>query len=316
MTNLGRVLNPVHLSALEMVIRTGSFADAGRRLGYTGSAVSQQISALERDVKMTLFVREAHSVRATPAGVFVAERSRDALAALSLLDDDIRAMAHGTVGRLRIGSFPTGSERLLPWTLAAYAKTHSGVEVQLDEGEPDDLVALLEVAELDVALVYTYDMVPRSWPKAVTADHLIDDPLVLLLPADHRYAGAPSVALADLRDDVWISTRHGTAGASALPRICARAGFPPQVAYRSNDYDVVAKFVESGLGIALVPTLALLSAVDVVTAQLQDMPVCRHICVLYRSPTANPAVPALIERVHRAAAVVSDQMREFRLRTS
>src|SRR3981189_3516002 len=100
------MLNPVHLRTLTMVIRTGSFADAARRLGYTGSAVSQQIAALERAVKMPLFERDAHSVRPTPAGEFLAERAREALAALGSLEDDIRGMSQGSIGRLPLGAFP------------------------------------------------------------------------------------------------------------------------------------------------------------------------------------------------------------------
>lgn len=92
------MLNPVHLRTLSVVLRTGSFAEAARRLGYTGSAVSQQISALERQLKTSLFERDAHSIRATPAAEFIASRSSAALGALEALEDDITQLMEGAVG--------------------------------------------------------------------------------------------------------------------------------------------------------------------------------------------------------------------------
>jgi DNA-binding transcriptional LysR family regulator len=228
------MLNPVHLRTLMTVIRTGSFADAARRLGYTGSAISQQIAALERAVKMPLFERDARSVRPTSAGNFIAERARESLAALGSLEDDIRGMSQGAIGRLRIGSFPTASERLLPVMLAAYVRDHPDVEIALDEGEPDELVPLLQMAELDLALVYRYKLVPQSWPRTLNATHLFDEDLVLLLPRGHRLADGDLVPLGELAEETWISTCEGTSGASNLRRMCAGADFAAQVDYEAT----------------------------------------------------------------------------------
>ena len=175
------MLNPVHLRTLSMVIRTGSFADAARRLGYTASAVSQQIAALERSVRMPLFDRDAHSVRPTPAAEFLVTRSHEALAALGALEGDVRAMAEGTMGRLRLGSFPTANEKLLPRALPMLISESSQLGVHLDEGEPDEMVRLLMDQELDLAIVYRYDLVPRKWPKGVHATKLLDEELFVLL---------------------------------------------------------------------------------------------------------------------------------------
>ncbi len=302
------MLNPVHLRTLTTVIRTGSFADAARHLGYTGSAVSQQIAALERVVKMPLFERDAHSVRPTPAGEFIAERARDSLAALGSLEDDIRGMSQGSIGRLRLGSFPTASERLLPLTLAAFARQHPAVEVLLDEAEPDELIPLLQVAELDLGLVYRYNLVPRPWPRNLTATHLLDELLVLLLPARHPLADADVVRVDDLHEETWISTREGTSGASCLRRMCAAAGFVPQVVYRSNDYDVITSFVASGLGIALVPTLGLMPHPDVVSSRFAETEVHRQVTVLHGSSKANPAVEGLVRELQKSARTLGEQI--------
>ena len=302
------MLNPVHLRTLTTVIMTGSFADAARQLGYTGSAVSQQIAALERAVKMPLFERDAHSIRPTPAGEFIAERARDALAALDALEDDIRGMAHGSIGRLRLGSFPTASEKLLPLALAAYGRDHPQVEILLDEGEPAELVPLIAVAELDLALTYRYSLVPQAWPKTVKATQLLDEELLLLLPKGHRLAGADAILLADLAAEIWISTREGTAGASCLRRMCAGAGFVPQVGYRSNDYDVITNFVKSRLGIALIPALAYVSDGEVIATRIEDVQVRRQVMVMHRSNKITPAVTGVVQALQASARILAQRM--------
>lgn len=300
------MLNPVHLRTLAMVVLTGSFADAARRLGYTASAVSQQIAALESSVRMPLFDRDPHSVRPTPAAEFLAERSHEALAALSALEDDVRAMADGTIGRLRLGSFPTASEHLLPRALPVLISENSRLEIHLDEGEPDELVPLLNDQELDLAIVYRYDLVPRSWPKGLRATKLLVEDLFLLLPAGHRLVGQP-VTLGDLREEKWISTREGSSGASSLRRICAQADFNPSVDYRSNDYDVVRGLVRSGLGIALVPALGHIVSEGVEVTRVEDLDVHRHVIALHRATKVNAAVSSAIRSLQAAADSLSHE---------
>jgi DNA-binding transcriptional LysR family regulator len=294
------MLNPVHLRTLAMVVLTGSFADAARRLGYTASAVSQQISALERSVRMPLFDRDAHSVHSTPAAEFLVSRSYEALAALDALEGDVRAMAEGTMGRLRLGSFPTANEQVLPRALPKLISDSSQLEVHLDEGEPDELVPMLMDQELDIAIVYRYDLVPQRWPQGVQTVALLDESLFLLLPSDHRLVGQP-VSLKDLADEKWISTRERSAGATALRRACAQAEFSPIVDFRSNDYDVVRGFVRSGLGIALVPALAHLPSAGVEAVLIEDLAVKRHVMALHRPARSTGAICAALIALRSAA---------------
>ncbi|GAB7007314.1 LysR family transcriptional regulator [Nocardioides sp. AN3] len=293
------MLNPVHLRTLAVVIRTGSFADAARQIGYTGSAVSQQVAALERAVQLPLFERDAHSIRPTPAAEFLAERATSILAALASLDEDIRGLTKGDLGRLRLGSFPTASEQLLPAALAHYRGLHPSVDLDLDEGEPDDLVAMLHDALLDVAIVYRYDLVPPRWPPTLAAQPLLHEDLILLLPRGHRLADEESVTLADLDSESWVTTREGTAGATCLQRICSASGFAPAVSVRSNDYDVIRGFVRSGLGIALIPSLAHVHADDIVATQIDGLEVRRHVVSLSR--TAQPSTTAAVDSLRRAS---------------
>ncbi|MGN9843261.1 LysR family transcriptional regulator [Nonomuraea sp. H19] len=306
------MLNPLHLRTLTAVLNAGSFAAAARRLGYTGSAVSQQIAALERAVRMPLFERGAQTITPTPTARYLVLRAYDVLAALDALEEEVRGMSEGTIGRLRLGSFPTASQRLLPLALASYAQTHPAVETLLDEGEPDELIPLVRAGELDLALVYRYDLAPRAWPRELQEIGLLEEELLLLLPERHSVAAAERVALDDLKHETWVSTREGTAGASCLRRLCALAGYEPQVDYRSNDYAVISGFVRSGLGVALVPALAHQPGEGVVAARQDDVHARRRITAVHRTASANPVVTGAVWALRQAAALLSDGLPSVR----
>lgn len=296
------MLNPLHLRTLIEVVRTGSFAEAARRLGYTPSAVSQQISGLERAVRLTLFEREPHSVRATVAAELLAERSQEVLASFDALDHEIEAISSGSLGQLRIGSFPTASATLLPLGLAAFVQRYPSIEVHLDEGEPDELLQVLQDGELDIALVYRYDLVPRTWPHRLVETELLHEHLLLLLPVGHPLAGRSQVGFAELRDATWIASREGSAGASCLERACATAGFAPSIAFRSNNYDVVEGLVGAGLGIAMVPALGHdRSAPGVTAAEVGGLRLQRHVSALHRVASVATPVQEVLSAFREAA---------------
>lgn len=302
------MLNPVHLRTLTAVLHAGSFADAARQLGYTGSAVSQQIAALERAVRMPLFERGAHTISPTPAAVYLVQRADEVLSALDALEEDVRGMCEGRIGRLRLGSFPTASQRLLPSGLASYARSYPMVEILLDEGEPDELIPLVRAGDLDMALVYRYDLVARAWPQDLAETSLLEEELLLLLPERHPLTTAQTIALDDLRHETWVAAREGTAGASCLIRLCEQAGYQPQIDYRSNDYSVIRGFVRSGLGVALVPALAHLPSEGVITTRIGGIAVRRRVAAVHRPAAANPAVTGAVDTLRQAAAWLADDL--------
>ncbi|MCK5891626.1 MAG: LysR family transcriptional regulator [Aeromicrobium sp.] len=299
------MLNPVHLRTLTVVLRTGSFADAGRRLGYTGSAVSQQISALERQVRMPLFERSAHAVRPTPAAEFIAARATSALSTLQELEDEIAALHEGTAGRVRLGSFPTAAERLLPIALSELAHATPDIEVHLDEGEPSELVGLVEARELDVALVYRYDLVPLSLPRGLRAHRLLVEDLLVIMPVDHPAAESDEVVMSTLAAETWITTRDGTAAATMMQRLSGAAGFEPDIAHRSNDYDVIHGLVRAGLGLAVVPALGHVPTEGIAATRLSGPDTHREVFLL-RSPTSRrETVTRIVAALEHACETVA-----------
>ncbi|MFJ4172293.1 LysR substrate-binding domain-containing protein [Paenarthrobacter sp. NPDC089714] len=295
------MLNPVHLRTLSVVLRTGSFADAAREIGYTGSAVSQQVAALERAVQAPLVERDAQSIRPTEAAKFLATRARDIINALSTLEDEMKGFSKGNYGLMRLGSFSTASQRLLPAGLASYLRRHPTSTVELEEGCPTDLAAMVRDSVLDVAVAFHYDLVPQQWPSNVVAVPLLAEELLLLLPEKHRLAGAGQITLHDLARENWVSTKEDSSGDACLRHLCASGGFKPRITVRSDNYDALRGMVRSGVGIALVPALDHVPAEDIVATAICGCTARRHISALRRKAEAGVSVTSFLQCLGRSA---------------
>ncbi|MFR9728233.1 LysR family transcriptional regulator [Saccharopolyspora sp. MS10] len=295
------MLNPIHLRTLQECVRTGSFAEAGRVLGYTASAVSQQMALLERAVGAPLFERSARSARRTALATRLAERSRDALGALESLEREVRAMVSGEEGSLRLAGFATANARILPGVLASVIEQRPHAELQLDEGEPDEVVDSVLDGVLDAAVVFEYDLDPRQWPADLRVDDVVAEPLRLVLPPSHRLAGLPEIPLQELAAEHWICTRRETSGARSLVRLAAASGFVPRITFRSNDYSVIRDLVARGMGVAVLPGLVLDRGAVRVTRIAGRQPQ-RRVRTLYRKENTNPLLPIALECLHRAGA--------------
>lgn len=287
------MLDPIHLKTLQVVLRTGSFAAAAAELQYTPSAVSQQMSALERSCGVALFERQPHQVRPTDAAGVLAETGASVLADLAAVETAIGAVARGEAGRLRIGAFPTAGAALLPAALAALQRHRPAADVELVEGEPDALLPRLVDGRLDLAVVYEYDTVPGPPTERLMRVELRREPLRVLLAAREHGDDAP-VRLAELRERRFVAPLEGSPGADNLDRMCAAAHFRPRIGFRSNDYAVVRGLVGAGLGVAVVPELALARDRTVRALPLAGRQVRRRIYAVYRSSARNPLLAPLL----------------------
>ncbi|MFF4414403.1 LysR family transcriptional regulator [Streptosporangium sp. NPDC001559] len=294
-----------HLLTFQTVHRTGSFATAARELGYTTSAVSQQIAALEKETGLTLFEREAHGIRATTVAHRLAELSRGMLADVDEFDYQVRRLATGLSGRLRVGSFTTASVRLVPAALSDLRRRRPGVEITLDDGEPDTLLDSLVDGDLDVALVYEYGLSPRQWPPGVRTLALVREDLLLLRPSGET---GPS-NLSRLADRLWITSREGTAGDLSLARLCAFAGFTPAIAFRSNDYDVVRELVAHMGGVAVVPALGHVPDERISAVPLRTYTAAhRTVLAIHREGNANPVLGDFLTALRQAVPQDADHL--------
>jgi molybdate transport repressor ModE-like protein len=242
-----------HFAALEAVAREGSFGRAAVSLGYTQSAISQQIQTLERLVGERLLERPGgpRAVTLTEAGRLLLRHAEAIVARLQAAQADMAALAQGHGGRLRVGTFQSVGARVLPAVLRRFTTSWPQVEVELTESASDEeLLRLVERGELDLAFA-----MPPLLDGPFEAIELLADPYVLLVPAEHELAGLARASLADLGDLTLIGNRACRSTALAEGELSQR-GVGVEVAFRSDDNGTVQGLVGAGFGAALVPLLA------------------------------------------------------------
>ena len=307
------MLEARHLRVLRAVAATGSFSAAARQLGITQPAVSQQVKALEQAAGTPLVVRTGRELHTTEAGQALVRHAAGVLAALGAAEEEVAALAGLRAGRVRLVSFPSGSSALVPPALAAMRAEHPGVRVSLTEAEPSRSAQLLRAGECDIALVFRYDRpvggghagdgpdAADDWP-GLRVRRLRTDRLVGLVPDGHRLAGADRALLRDLADESWIAGCPRCR--SQLVDVCAAVGFTPRIDFATDDYPAVAGLVGAGLGVAVLPELALESMRLKGISTVPVSPVIEREIVALTLPglARVPAVAALLECLGAAAA--------------
>ncbi|MFD0153199.1 LysR family transcriptional regulator [Streptomyces sp. NPDC055721] len=289
-----------HLRVLRAVAATGSFSAAARELGCTQPAVSQQMKALETSAGTPLLIRTGREMRLTQAGEVLVRHAAGILAGLTAAEEEVAAIAGLRAGRVRLVSFPSGSSTLVPTALAALRAKHPGTRVSLVEAEPPRSIEMLREGDCDVALAFRYGAGRAEWDDLVVRP-LLADRLVGLVPEGHRLAGAGSVGIAELAEESWI------AGCPRCRRqlvdVCEEAGFTPRIDFATDDYPAVVGLVGAGLGVAVLPELAIESVRPKGARTVTVEPaVEREIVALTLPDLAQvPAVAATLDELTRAA---------------
>ncbi|MFE0091383.1 LysR family transcriptional regulator [Streptomyces sp. NPDC058991] len=290
-----------HLRVLRAVAATGSFSAAARELGCTQPAVSQQMKALEASAGTPLLVRTGREMRLTQAGEALVRHAAGILAGLTAAEEEVAAIAGLRAGRVRLVSFSSGSSTLVPTALAALRAAHPGTRVSLVEAEPPRSEEMLREGDCDVALAFRYGAGGTEWADLVVRP-LLSDRLVGLVPQGHRLADAGSVSIADLADESWI------AGCPRCRRqlvaVCEESGFTPRIDFATDDYPAVVGLVGAGLGVAVLPELALESVLPKGARTVAVEPSVRREIVALTLPDLAqvPTVAATLDRLALAAA--------------
>ncbi|MET9734689.1 LysR family transcriptional regulator [Streptomyces sp. NPDC006458] len=292
-----------HLRVLRAVAATGSFSAAGRELGCTQPAVSQQMKALETSVGTPLLVRGGREMRLTQAGEALVRHAAGILAGLTAAEEEVAAIAGLRAGRVRLVSFPSGSSTLVPTALAALRAAHPGTRVSLVEAEPPRSVEMLREGDCDVALAFRYaggaGAQETEWDDLVVRP-LLTDRLVALVPERHRLARAGSVAIGELAEEPWIAGCPRCRG--QLVEVCEGAGFTPRIDFATDDYPAVVGLVGAGLGVAVLPQLAIESVRPRGARAVTLEPAVRREIVALTLPDLAqvPAVTATLDQLARA----------------
>jgi DNA-binding transcriptional LysR family regulator len=301
------MLNVTRLKVLKEVAYRGSFSAAADALSYTQSAVSQQIATLEAETGMALLERHPRGVTLTAAGQALVGHAEGILARLETAEAALSAIAGLRGGRLRMASFSTAGATLMPLAIATFRASYPEVELTLAEGEPEEIVPRLRAGELDLALLFEFAGESPLQGDMARVD-LLEDPMSLALPRAHRLARRQRIRLEDLAQDAWVQTSRSSPCARHVVRSCHAAGFEPNVAFESDDYQTVQGLVAAGVGVALIPQLAL-SVVreDIVIRALSPTPPVRR--VIAAAPAGArlvPAGPAMLGILEQAAGRLED----------
>ncbi|WP_435974495.1 LysR family transcriptional regulator [Streptomyces sp. Qhu_M48] len=289
-----------HLRVLRAVAATGSFSAAARELGCTQPAVSQQMKALEASAGTPLLIRTGREMRLTQAGEVLVRHASGILAGLTAAEEEVAAIAGLRAGRVRLVSFPSGSSTLVPTALAALRAAHPGTRVSLVEAEPPRSIEMLREGDCDVALAFRYGAGRAEWDDLVVRP-ILADRLVGLVPEGHRLAGAGSVGIAELAEESWI------AGCPRCRRqlvdVCEEAGFTPRIDFATDDYPAVVGLVGAGLGVAVLPELAIESVRPKGARTVTVEPAVEREIVALTLPDLAlvPAVAATLDELTRAA---------------
>ncbi|WP_327129714.1 LysR family transcriptional regulator [Streptomyces sp. NBC_01727] len=294
------------LSALRELDRRGSVAKAAQAMHLTPSAVSQQLTALSRELGVPLVERKGRGVRLTGQARIVLQHADVIAAQLERARTDLAAWGHGQRGSLTIGAFSSAISGLLPTVLTDLNQTRPDIDIAVVEAEPPDLFTRLDAGEIDVAIAVDFAQAPPFTDRRYARTDLLTDILDVALPAIHRLARLHRIPLRELAADPWIvGDAHSCCGA-VTRSVCAAGGFTPEIRHSVNDWQSLVALVGAGAGVALVPRLVQpLHRPDLVLRAPEGQPPVRHVFAAVREGGENdPVLTATLERLIAAGEAV------------
>ena len=287
------------MQVLRAVVGDGSVTAAAARLGYTPSAVSQQIGALEREAGAELLERVGRGVRPTAAGLLLTEYADAIGRQVAEAETALADLLAGRTGRLVVRYFATAGASLVAPAVARLRTEHPGVQIELKLTDPESALPDVKEGRADLALVVG----PRpTGYDGVRLVHLLDDPYLAVLPKGHRLAARRTVQLTELAAEPWVGSEWPGPCLDAQLAACEAAGFRPRFVVDSEDYVTAQGFVAAGLGVSLIPRLGLGGRhPDVVVRPVRSPEPLRSIYAAVRETAPpQPALGAFIEALREA----------------
>ena len=304
------MLDVRRMKVLREVAARGSFSAAAEALSFTQSAVSQHVAALERETGAKLVERGSRGVRLTDAGRVLVGHADAILARIECAEEELAALAGLRAGRLRLISFQSGGATLAPRAVAAFHQRHPHVELSMLEAEPREAGLRLRAGEADLALVYDHPAVSDVLAPDLELVHLLDDRYEAILPAGHALAKRRRLSLADLAEAPWIASTSVCGCRQITESVCREAGFAPRVAFEADETTAAQALVAAGVGVTLLPRLALTALhPGVVARTLSNAPARRVWAARLEGAYATPASDAMLQTLQD----VADEFRDAKL---
>lgn len=251
------MLDLKRLRILREVAVRASFSAAADALYVSQSAVSQQVAALEAEAGTQLLLRLRTGPVLTEAGELLVAHADAAIARLEQAERELADLAGLGAGELRLISFPSASATVVTAAASEFRRRHPAIRLSLTEGDPEDSIPELKRGGHDLAVAYDFELHPFEADRDLELRPLLTEEMHIALPRDHALAGRSTIELAELASDAWLcGTTNGSCRELTI-RSCQRAGFDPDVSFESNDYNVIQSLVAAGMGVTLLPDLAL-----------------------------------------------------------
>ncbi len=290
------MIDLVSLDALRAVDAHGSVVAAADALGFTPSAVSQQIKRLEKQTGVPLLERVGRGVLLTRHGRHLVEQGGRLLTGLEELQSGLHQQAGTVAGHVRLTAFSTAVRGLVAPALPAVLAAHPDLRVTLTEREPWDAITAVAAGQADLGLVHAYGDIPLPVPAHLARTPLARDVAEVIIRRDHPLAARAVLTPRDLAGESWIATPEGTICRQWLNRMYDGTGRRPVIAHVSMEFETHIELARAGLGIALVPRLGRAPLGDALTAVPVADPVPgREILALHRaSMSDSPALAALL----------------------
>ena len=295
------MLDVKRLRILREVAQQGSFSAAGEALYLSQSAVSQQIATLEREVGMKLLDRTREGPKLTDAGRVLVSHAEAAIARLDEAERELAAIAGLEGGELRLASFPSASATLLTEAVSTFHRRHPAVRLSVADAEPEESLPRLRAGELDLALSFDYSSRPREDERDLERRLVLTESMHVALPKSHELASRSVVPLAELAEVEWLCGSRPSSCGEVIFDACRSAGFEPRIGFESDDYHVMQGFIAAGLGVTLLPDLALATLrSDLVVRPTDPAPPERRVWAAARaegsrSPATEEMLSILVE---------------------
>lgn len=293
------------LRTLREVEARGSIASAADALGYTPSAVSQQLSTLEKAAGVGLIERVGRGIRLTDAGIELVRHAQDVLVRVEEAQAAVEEVVSEPRGTVRVGLFSSVAMGVMPGVLRLLRDRHPDLVVRTVNLDPDLAIETLAGGGLDLALILDYPHAPSPRPRGVARRLVLREPFRLVVAADEpdeRLAG-PVVDLADLADRAFVAEPPSTNCGRHVLQACRDSGFEPEVTHEFLEYPAALRLVGAGAGIGLVPDLGLIDAPPTIRTLDLAQPLFRHIEVAFRETSERrPAVRAVLDALDEVVA--------------
>jgi DNA-binding transcriptional LysR family regulator len=303
------MLDVRRLRLLRELAHRGTIAAVAQALAFTPSAVSQQLSALEREAGLPLLERSGRRVVLTPAGRNLVRHAETVLEQLEQAAAELAGARQGLAGPLRIGTFASAGRTIIPAALIELARQHPGLEPMVSEIDPADVADALRAGDLEVALIHEYDFSAARPEPGLVTEALCTEAMYLASPEDLAGGAGPegtgdAAAIGRWRDWPWITATPGTMCQQMTVRACQAAGFTPRTRHRVDDFSTTLALVAAGQGVALVPQLGLAAQPapgEPPGVVLTRLPLSRRTKIAYRSGAGrHPAVAAITAALRSA----------------